>query len=111
MELVESRLPICERASKQRSGMATLVIRNVEPKLHTRLKLRAAARGHSMEEEARQLLRQGLTAEPAPPSQTFGSAVRALFEPLGGVELPSDLRPRGGRPPPDFSEPQSDETG
>lgn len=92
--------------------MATLVIRNVETDIHERLKRRASARGRSMEEEARQLLRDGLAAEPIPPSQTLGSAIRALFEPLGGVELPADLRPRGSRPPPDFSAPavQSDET-
>jgi antitoxin FitA len=42
--------------------MATLVIRNVEDELHARLKARAAAHSHSMEEEARLLLRQGLAA-------------------------------------------------
>ena len=45
--------------------MATLVIRNVDAGLHGRLKARAAAEGRSMEEEARQLLRDGLAAEPA----------------------------------------------
>jgi plasmid stability protein len=91
--------------------MATLVIRNVEPKLHARLKRRAAARGHSVEEEVRQLLRDSLAAEPVPPGQTLGGAIRALFEPLGGVGIPTDLRQRGGRAPPDFSAPkgQSDE--
>jgi hypothetical protein len=42
--------------------MATLVIRNVEDELHARLKAQAAAHSHSMEEEARLLLRQGLAA-------------------------------------------------
>lgn len=84
-----------------------LVIRNVEPKLYTRLKLRAAARGHSMEEEARQLLREGLAAKPAFHDQRLGDAIRAIIEPLGGVELPTDLRPRSSRPPPDFSEPEA----
>jgi plasmid stability protein len=85
--------------------MATVVIRNLDETLHSRLKIRAASRGHSMEEEARLLLREGLAGEPVAPNQTLGRAMRALFEPLGGLELPRNLRERGGREPPDFSDP------
>jgi plasmid stability protein len=88
--------------------MATLVIRNLDSALHARLKTRAAAQGRSMEEEARLLIRDGLAAEPVPPEQTLGAAMRALFAPLGGMELPSDLREYGTRPPPDFSGPEWD---
>ena len=83
--------------------MATLVIRNVDAGLHARLKARAAAEGRSMEEAARRLLRDGLAAEPVASEQTLGAAMRALFGPLGGMELATDLRPRGARPPPDLS--------
>ncbi len=85
--------------------VATLVIRNVEDALHVRLKARAAAQGRSMEEEARLLLREGLAAEPAPAGETLASAMRALFQPLGGVEFPC-VREPGHRPPPDFSGPE-----
>ena len=89
--------------------MATLVIRNLDPALHARLKARAATQGRSMEEEARVLLRDGLAAEPAIPDQTLGAAMRALFGRLGGMELAADLREYGTRPPPDFSGPDWDE--
>jgi plasmid stability protein len=86
--------------------MATLVIRHVDAGLHAQLKARAAAQGRSMEEEARLLLRDGLAAEPDASDQTLGTAMRALFAPLGGLELPADLREYGERPPPDFSGPE-----
>lgn len=88
--------------------MATLVIRNVEDALHARLKARAAAQGRSMEEAARQLLRDGLEAEPVPPDESLWSAMRAVFEPLGGIELNIERQP-GERPPPDFSGPEWDD--
>jgi plasmid stability protein len=72
------------------------LIRNLDAGLHARLKARAAAEGRSMKEAARRLLRDGLEAEPAFPEQTLGAAMRALFAPLGGVELPTDLREYGG---------------
>ena len=84
--------------------MATLVIRNVEDDLHRRLKARAASHHHSMEEEARILLRQGLAAAPAETAGGFGQAVRALFAPLGGLECPV-MPPEPPRAPPDFSGP------
>jgi antitoxin FitA len=82
--------------------VATLVIRNVEDALHKRLKARAAAQGRSMEEEVRLLLHEGLAAEPTPAEESLASAMRSLFEPLGGVEFPS-VREPGHRPLPDFS--------
>jgi plasmid stability protein len=88
--------------------LATLVIRNLDSGLHAQLKARAAAQGRSMEEEARLLLRDGLAAEPVASEPTLGAAMRALFEPLGGLELPADLRASGARPPPDFSGPEWD---
>jgi antitoxin FitA len=82
--------------------VATLVIRNVENSLHSRLKAQAAAHGQSMEEEARQLLRQGLAPEEVPPAVGFGDAMRALFAPLGGLVLP-EIQRGTLRNPPDFS--------
>jgi plasmid stability protein len=85
--------------------MATLVIRNVEDNLHARLKSQAAAHRHSMEEEARQLLRQGLASSPAGSPSGFGQAMRAIFEPLGGLDM-ADIRREPPRDPPDFSGPE-----
>ena len=85
--------------------MATLVIRNLDPALHASLKARAAAQGRSMEEEARRLLREGLAAEPLVPETNWVDAIRALFEPLGGLDLPEMPR-EPARDPPDFSGPE-----
>jgi plasmid stability protein len=79
---------------------ASLTIRGLDAGVKARLRRRAAERGHSMEEEARQLLTRAL-AEPAEPETGLASAIHRLFAPLGGVEL--DLPPREpGREPPTF---------
>lgn len=70
--------------------MGTLTIRNLDDGLKARLRLRAARHGHSMEEEARVILRQAMGG-------TSGAALWALSRQLFGgknsVEL--DLPPRG----------------
>jgi plasmid stability protein len=80
--------------------MATLVIRNVEPIIHTRLKALATAHGHSMEEEARLILRDRLAAVPDTLSVNWVDAIRALFEPLGSLEL-REIPRQPPRTPPD----------
>ena len=79
--------------------MATLVIRNVDSSLHTRLKESAAAHGHSMEEEVRCILRDSLAAAAQQPSSTWVDAIRSLFEPLGGLDLPEIEREALRDPP------------
>lgn len=74
--------------------MASITVRNLEEGLKSRLRIRAAGNGRSMEEEARHILRSALYGHPAP-QQNLAIAIRARFAPLGGVEL--DLPPR--RPP------------
>jgi plasmid stability protein len=78
--------------------MATLTIRNVDETVKRRLQVRAALNGRSMEAE----LRATLSGLPEPhskaararvePEEDFGTAIRKLFAPLGGVEL--DIPPR-----------------
>jgi antitoxin FitA len=81
--------------------MATLTIRNLEDPLKRRLRLRAATRNRSMEEEARQILRAALM-ETAAPEADLGSRIRSRFAELGGVDLP--IAPREiVRTPPDLS--------
>lgn len=82
--------------------MSALTVRNLEDSLKARLRLRAAARNRSMEEEVRQILRAAL-AEPVPTVLDMGTRIRSRFAELGGVELP--LAPREPvRPPPALAE-------
>jgi plasmid stability protein len=71
--------------------MATLTIRNLDEPLKARLRLRAALRNRSMEEEVRQILRTALL-EPAPASPDIGTRIRARFAGLGDVRLAIDAR-------------------
>ncbi|MBZ5623116.1 MAG: plasmid stabilization protein [Acidobacteriia bacterium] len=81
--------------------MASLTIRRLDDGLTSKLRLRAAHHGRSMEEEAREILRAALSAGSARKGN-LATAIRQIFEPLGGVELV--IPPRGGfRPPPDFT--------
>lgn len=68
----------------------TLTIRNLDEALKARLRLQAARRGHSMEQEARDILRRALL----PPSDEPGLAqrIRSRFAGLGGEELPIPAR-------------------
>jgi plasmid stability protein len=81
--------------------MATLTIRQLDDAVKAKLRVRAAEHGKSMEEEAREILRQALA--PAPPAGETGadliSAIRKRLEPYGGVdlELPPRMMPR--KPP------------
>lgn len=85
--------------------MGTLTIRNLEDPLKNRLRVRAAARNRSMEEEARQILRAALQ-EPVAPAQDLGARIRARFAALGDVQLA--VAPREAvRQPPAFGDPPS----
>ena len=70
--------------------MASITIRNLDEEVKARLRVRAAGRGHSMEEEARQILREAVERQAGPTN--LAAAIRGHFEPLGGVEL--ELPPR-----------------
>lgn len=68
------------------AGMATLTIRQLDQKTKTRLRVRAAHHGRSMEEEAREILRSALTTS----SRTKGNlaeAIRRRFASFGGIEI------------------------
>ena len=79
--------------------MASMTIRNLDDDAKTRLRVRAASNGRSMEEEARLILRQAV--EPKAACRNLASAIRARITPLGGVDL--ELPPRGpAREPPTF---------
>jgi plasmid stability protein len=84
--------------------MASVLIRNVDDALHTRLKASAAAHRRSLEEEARELLRAGVARQDTPPRENLVAIARRLFGPDHGADL--DIPSRGTAPvrsPPDFS--------
>lgn len=73
---------------------------NLDKGLKRQLRIRAAENGRSMEAEVRGILQTALS-QPASARENLASAIRARFEPLGGVEL--DLPPRSyTRTPPRF---------
>ena len=80
--------------------MAVMTIRNIDNAIKTRLRIRAALHGKSMEEEARDILRSALSTEPVRP-RDLGSAIHERFAALGGVDLP-ETRREPSRAPPDF---------
>ena len=79
--------------------MASITIRNLDDDVKTRLRVRAADNGRSMEEEVRLLLRDAAGRKPR--SRNLAEAIRARIAPLGGVDL--ELPPREpAREPPSF---------
>jgi len=67
--------------------MASIVIRDLDEALKSRLRVRAAIHNRSMENEARDILRSALSLHPQP-SPNLVDAIRARFSALGGVDLP-----------------------
>lgn len=78
--------------------MATLTIRNLDDAIKERLRVRAALRGRSMEEEARDILRKAVGGVTGP---GLWKRSRILFGGDKGVEL--EIPPRvEDRSPPTF---------
>ena len=82
--------------------MATLTIRNIDPEVQKRVRVRAAENGRSMEAELRQIIKDAVFVNTAKIEEVnLAEAIRRRFAPYGGVEL--DIPPREvGREPPDF---------
>ncbi len=78
--------------------MASITIRRLEDTVKTRLRLRAAGHGRSMEEEAREILKAGLRTKRLP-RLNLAESIRRYVEPLGGVELALPPRQAIRRPP------------
>ena len=78
--------------------MASITIRSLEDGLKTRLRIRAAEHGRSMEEEARCILRDALDQERP---RTLADLAPEIFGPEHGVDLEfhPPVRPRE---PPQF---------
>ena len=81
--------------------MPRVTIRNIDPAVKERLRVRAAQNGRSMEAELRAIVIEAIDAPVRPPELNLYDRIRARFELLGGVEL--ELPPRGPvRDPPTF---------
>jgi plasmid stability protein len=69
--------------------MSVLTVRNLDDDLKTRLRVRAAQHGRSMEAEAREILRESLADQR---ERKVGSWIRERFQSLGLDEL--EINPR-----------------
>jgi plasmid stability protein len=84
--------------------MSSITIRKLDPALKERLRVRAAEHGHSMEAEARDILRLALDRSPELlPGEKTGAdllaSIRARFAPFGFVELELPSRESTREPP------------
>ena len=71
--------------------MASITIRNLDDGTKERLRVRAARRRRSMEEEARNILREALDAETTLP-RNLATVIHNRFSALGGVDLEIPVR-------------------
>jgi antitoxin FitA len=68
--------------------MTSVTISNIENTLAQRLAARAAAHGRSVEAEAKDILSTALGGElPERATGNLYNAIRAIVEPVGGIEL------------------------
>ena len=70
--------------------MASITIRNLDEKTKAQLRVRAAHHKRSMEEEARNILREAVSASTVT-RPDLAQSIRKRFEPFGGcnIELPA----------------------
>ena len=78
--------------------MSSITIRNLDPALKERLRVRAAEHGRSMEAELRHILNEILAPERGR-EPSLAEAIRRRFAPLGGVELEPHPRTPVREPP------------
>jgi plasmid stability protein len=80
--------------------MSSITIRNLEPAIKERLRIRAAQHGHSMEAEARHIMQTALTPPGNPRGRNLYDRIHARFAALGGVDLELPAREPTRDPPP-----------
>ena len=78
-------------------SMASITIRNLDDDVKTRLRVRAAGNGRSMEDEARLILGDAVGAEVE--RRDVASIIRSYFGPANGVDLELPLRGSSREPP------------
>lgn len=77
--------------------MASITIRKLDDDIKTRLRVRAAGNGRSMEEEVRLILRDAVGRRPS--TRNLASIIRSHFGPVNGVDLELPTREPGREPP------------
>jgi plasmid stability protein len=82
------------------SPVGNITIRNLDDRVKTKIRMRAARHGRSMEEEARRLLTLALQI-PSAEETGLGTAIRRRFAPLGSLKL-EPLPREAVREPPKF---------
>lgn len=85
-----------------RATQDSLTIRNLDPGLKERLRVRAARNGQSMQAEARRILQDALDEPGELQPGNLYDRIRARFVPLGGVDLELSVR-EPVRDPPSFA--------
>jgi plasmid stability protein len=73
------------------TATAALTIRKLEDTVKSQLRIQAAEHGRSMEEEAREILKNALHKS-ATSQVDLATSVRRRFAAIGGVELPAPSR-------------------
>lgn len=68
-----------------RATMASITIRNLDDALKRRLRIQAAEHGRSMEEEAREIIRQAVDQPRSP--KNLGRSIHERFAAIGGADL------------------------
>ncbi len=78
--------------------MASITIRNLDEQTKAQLRVRAAHHQRSMEEEARNILREAVSAG-AVARHDLAQAIRRRFEPFGGCDIELPARAAMREPP------------
>jgi plasmid stability protein len=81
------------------TSTASITIRNLDPALKEKLRIRAAQHGHSMEAEARHILKASLAEDSHTRGQNLYERIHGRFASLGGVEIELPQREPAGEPP------------
>jgi plasmid stability protein len=69
--------------------MASITVRRIDEKVKAKLRVRAAIRGHSMEEEVREILTTAVEDRPKQTESLYAAIRRHLSEAgIDGVDLP-----------------------
>jgi plasmid stability protein len=97
---LKSLIRLAASTETEITPMASITIRNLDDEIKQRLRVRAAERGHSMEEEARDILRR-VTSEGSAP-RNLAAAIRARVAPADRVDLALPAR-EPMREPPQFT--------
>ena len=94
---LKSSITLSAHTETEITAMASITIRNLDDEIKQRLRVRAAERGHSMEEEARDILRR-VTSEGSAP-RNLAAAIRARVAPADRVDLALPAREPMPEPP------------